>query len=101
MSHRIATAALFALATMTSSASESGPGLALDAAALNNDREVAEFGRKVASEALSYTKALAVEGGKTVVSVVVVDKLCHVTVSIRGERYIAEEVRCDEGRYPR
>lgn len=98
MSQRIVTAVLFTLATMAASASESGPGLALDAAGFNKDREVAEFGRKVASKALSYTKAIAVEGGKTIVSVVVVDKLCHVTVGNSDERHVAEEIKCDEGR---
>lgn len=101
MTHKIVTAALLALVSMAASASDSGPGLALDAAGFNKDREAAEFGRKVASEALSYTKAIAVEGGKTVVSVVIVDKLCHVTVGNIGERYVAEEIMCDEGRYPR
>ncbi|WP_158499516.1 hypothetical protein [Marinobacter sp. P4B1] len=55
----------------------------------------------MASEALSYTKAISVEDGKTFVSVVVVDKLCHATVGNSCERYVAEQIKCDEGRYTR
>jgi hypothetical protein len=98
--HKIVTALLFGLMTMATYASESGPALALDSEALSKDREAAEFGRMVASKALSYTKSTFVQDGKTVVSVVVVDKLCHVTLSNKGEQFVAEEIKCDEGRYP-
>lgn len=60
---------------------------------------VAQFGQQVAVMALSYVKDVRDVDGKKVVDVVIVDKLCHVTVIEHDNGLQAEQVVCDAGSY--
>ncbi|MEZ9423482.1 hypothetical protein AB4186_08535 [Vibrio lentus] len=60
---------------------------------------VAQFGQQVAVMALSYVKDIRDVDGKKVVDVVIVDKLCHVTVIEHDNGLQAEQVACDAGNY--
>ncbi|AIW22380.1 MULTISPECIES: hypothetical protein [Vibrio] len=60
---------------------------------------VAQFGQQVAVMALSYVKDIRDADGKKVVDVVIVDKLCHVTVIEHDNGLQAEQVVCDSGNY--
>ncbi|CAM2944326.1 hypothetical protein VIOR103205_09100 [Vibrio ordalii] len=60
---------------------------------------VAQFGQQVAVMALSYVKDIRDVDGKKVVEVVIVDKLCHVTVIEHDNGLQAEQVACDAGNY--
>ncbi|EGR3255649.1 TPA: hypothetical protein ACMDS2_003476 [Vibrio parahaemolyticus] len=60
---------------------------------------VADFGQQVAVMVLSYVKDVREVDGKSVVDVVVVNKLCHVTVIEHDSGLKAEKVACDAGDY--
>ncbi|MEZ8419585.1 MULTISPECIES: hypothetical protein [unclassified Vibrio] len=60
---------------------------------------VAQFGQQVAVMALSYVKDIRDVDGKKVVDVVIVDKLCHVTIIEHDNGLQAEQVACDAGNY--
>lgn len=64
---------------------------------LPENKALADFGVQVALQALSYAKSVTREDGKARVSVVVVDKLCHVTVDESTGK--AERFECEAGRY--
>lgn len=68
-----------------------------DSPYLPENKAVADFGVQVALQALSYAKSVTREDGKTRVSVVVADKLCHVTVDESTGK--AERFECEAGRY--
>lgn len=65
----------------------------------SENKDVANFGIQVAAMGLSYAKAVRHENGKTIVDVVVLDKLCHVTVQESGDQFKAEKLACDDGKY--
>jgi len=61
--------------------------------------DVGLFGQQVAGMALSYVKEVREVDGKKIVDVVIVDKLCHVTVVEQIDGLKAEGFACDEGSY--
>ena len=63
------------------------------------DEAVAEFGELVVSKAFTYAKTVHDANGHKIVDVVIVDKLCHVTVVERLGKMKATKIECDEGRY--
>lgn len=63
------------------------------------DEAVAEFGELVVSKAFTYAKTVHNANGHKIVDVVIVDKLCHVTVVDSLGEMKATKIECDEGRY--
>jgi len=59
----------------------------------------AKFGQQVAAMAFSYVKDVREIDDKRIIDVVIVDKLCHVTVIEHNNRFQAEKIACDEGKY--
>ncbi|MGL6262109.1 hypothetical protein [Vibrio sp. WXL210] len=57
------------------------------------------FGQQVVGIALSYVRDVRDVDGKKVVDVVILDKLCHVTVVDHSDGLKAEGFACDEGNY--
>lgn len=65
---------------------------------LDQNKTVADFGVLVASNYLSVAQAVRRTNGMTVVDVLVVDKLCHITVDESSDDLKAKAIKCDEGR---
>ncbi len=66
---------------------------------LPKNKDVADFGVLIAATSLSYVKSVKRKGGSTIVDVVVLDKLCHVTVDESSEKLQAKAIECDAGRH--
>lgn len=66
---------------------------------LEDNKKVAEFGLLVASQSLSYPKSVVRKNGEAIVSVVVINKLCHVTVDESDSKLKATKIACEEGNY--
>lgn len=66
---------------------------------LLENKDLAEFGMLAASTSLSYAKSVRRVYGATIIDVVVVDKLCHVTVDESTGKLLAKSIECDSGRY--
>lgn len=63
------------------------------------NKAVAEFGEFVVSKSFTYAKAVRDVSGHKIVDVVILDKLCHVTVDESSGKMRASKIECDEGRY--
>ena len=99
MKKLIASALLIMSASNVVATEEKEPYPAAELKKVVQKFDVAQFGQQVAVMALSYVKDIREVDGQKVVDVVVVDKLCHVTVIEHDNGLPAEQVACDAGNY--
>lgn len=62
--------------------------------------EIAEFGSSVVSKTFTHAKAVRRINGIAVVDVLILDKLCHVTVDESSENLKASKIECDASGFP-
>ena len=65
----------------------------------DENKLVAKLGLEIASKTMSYAKSVRRVNGKTIVDVVVANKLCHVTFNQEGKSLVADKIACDGGNY--
>lgn len=99
---KLIVSALLIMSASSAVATEDKETYTIDVAELKTVEQkfnVAQFGQQVAVMALSYVKDIRDVDGKKVVDVVIVDKLCHVTVIEHDNGLQAEQVACDAENY--